>query len=363
LYLSKLNASPDKTDLGDAKLLANLSRVGHLPGTRLTPKEVRELRNPLRASSGATGANATAQRRKWYRRFRSSSLSSRPFPRPVKDVDDERLTPRGPESTDMNLPTVTKDPLRVALIGCGGITDAHLPVFASHTDRLALVAACDPSEPARLRVRDNVKGFATPDLFESPEEMLGAVADEVDAVLIVTPHFLHYPQVKLCVEHGLPCLVEKPLCNRLAEGVELKRAAQAANVTVMVGQTRRFDPSIRAAKRWLTQEPDAFGDLRMFEMSGWQNIEGWIAGKPDKGAGAWILDKDKAGGGVVVSLLVHYLDLIRYLSETDYDEVTARGRFEPPFRNGAESAASALLTTTDGAIGTMHANYLARKLP
>lgn len=65
----------------------------------------------------------------------------------------------------------------------------------------------------------------------------------------------------------------------------------------------------------------------------------------------------------MVSLLVHYLDAIRYLFETDYDEVTARGRFDKPFLHGAESAASALLTTTGGAIGTMHANYLARKTP
>lgn len=44
LYVSKLKGSPDKTDLGDAKLLADLSRVGYLPRTWLAPREVRELR-------------------------------------------------------------------------------------------------------------------------------------------------------------------------------------------------------------------------------------------------------------------------------------------------------------------------------
>ncbi|MFO7725527.1 MAG: Gfo/Idh/MocA family oxidoreductase, partial [Oceanipulchritudo sp.] len=98
-------------------------------------------------------------------------------------------------------------------------------------------------------------------------------------------------------------------------------------------------------------------------MHGWQNIEAWIASKPDKNADFWILDKERAGGGVVVSLLVHYIDLLRFLFGTDYLEVSARGRFDPPFKNGAESSATALLTTVDGATGTLHGNYLARRTP
>lgn len=157
---------------------------------------------------------------------------------------------------------------RVAMIGCGGITKGHLPAFESHPDKLQLAAACDPSEAAREAYLEKVKPFAAPAMFASAEEMLDAVAEEVDGVVIVTPHFLHYPQAKLCIDHGLPCLIEKPVCNNLAEGVALRAEAEAAGLTVMAGQTRRFDPYFRAARQWLRENRERFGPLRMFEMSG-----------------------------------------------------------------------------------------------
>jgi predicted dehydrogenase len=249
------------------------------------------------------------------------------------------------------------------MIGCGGITRAHLPAFLRHPDKLQLVAATDPFEPSRAAVVDAVKSLGPVRQFSDVDEGFDKMAGEFDAVLVLTPHHLHFPAAMKAVQAGKPVLVEKPIVNTLQEACQLYEAAEKAGVTVMAGQTRRFMKGSIALKNWVKAKPENFGALRTFEMSAWQSIEAWIANKPDKNADFWITDKKRAGGGVVVSLMVHYLDLIRFLFDTDYQSVVANGRFDPPFRNGAESSCCALLTTTSGASGTLHANYLARKNP
>ncbi len=253
------------------------------------------------------------------------------------------------------------DPLRVLLVGCGGIMKAHLPAFEAYPDRLRLVAACDPSERARNAVVQRLSSIHEARPFASQEEAIEQLEGEIDAAVVTTPHFLHFPQAAACVEAGIPVLIEKPVCNNLEETRRLLNLSRKRNVLVVAGQNRRYDLRALWLKKWIRENPSAFGELRSFDIRGWQNIEAWIAGKPDKNADFWILDKARAGGGVVVSLLVHYLDMVRHLTGLDYIEVSAHGRRDPPFRNGAESSCCALLKLSNGAVGTMHANYLVRK--
>lgn len=257
----------------------------------------------------------------------------------------------------------TTSPLNVFLIGCGGIADAHLPAFETHPEHFRLLGASDPSAPSRNAVAARFAAQGPVRTYAEHGEGLADLAGKIDAVLILTPHFLHYPAAKDALNAGLHVLVEKPATHTLAEAVELADLADAKGLRVMVGQTRRFDPRYIFLRDWLRKNPKHFGALRTFEMCGWQNIEAWISTKPDRNADFWILDKHRAGGGVVISLLVHAIDLLRFLFEQDYAMVSAHARFDAPFKNGAESSCCALLTTEGGATGTLHGNYLARKTP
>lgn len=253
----------------------------------------------------------------------------------------------------------SKDPLRVLLIGCGVIAArAHLPAFENYPDRLRLVAACDPSERARTAIVQRLSPVCEVQPFASHEEAIGRLNGEIDAALVSTPHFLHFPQATACVEAGLPVLIEKPVCNNLDETRRLLDLSRQRNVLVVAGQNRRYDLRALWLKKWLRKTPQAFGELRSFDMRGWQNVNDYIAKKPDKNTDFWILDKNRAGGGVTISLLVHHLDMIRHLTGLDYIEVSALGRWDPPFKNGAESSCGALLKLSNGTVGTMHANYL-----
>ena len=66
---------------------------------------------------------------------------------------------------------------------------------------------------------------------------------------------------------------------------------------------------------------------------------------------------------MIISVAVHKIDLIRYLTGLDFVEVTAHGRFDEPFINGAESSASVLASMSNGASGTIHASYTAVRVP
>ncbi len=260
------------------------------------------------------------------------------------------------------MPKTPASPLRVLLIGCGGIvTNAHLRAFKEFPGKLRLAVACDPSPQARESVAGSLPDRYAVETEADYETALSKHGNRVDAALVTTPHHLHFPQARACVEAGLPVLVEKPVCLNLAETRQLMALARERRVLVVAGLNRRYERAALWARRWIREDPTNFGQLRSFDLRGWQNIEAWIADKPDRKADFWILDKERAGGGVVVSLLVHYIDMVRHLTGLDFVDVSARGRSDPPFRNGAESSCCALLRLSNGAVGTMHADYLARK--
>ncbi|TVR48879.1 MAG: gfo/Idh/MocA family oxidoreductase [Puniceicoccaceae bacterium] len=248
---------------------------------------------------------------------------------------------------------MTAKPLRLAFIGAGGITSAHSPSFKNHPGLLKLVVVADASAGAARKLAEPFGAAA----YDDAERMLGERAGELDGVIITTPHFLHHPQAAAALRRGLPVLVEKPATCTVAELDALMALEKQHGAFVQAGQMQRFGGSERWIKRWLHSEE--FGEARLFNVDIYQNIEGYVSNKPE----AWILDKAKAGGGVVISVAVHILDLLRFWLEDDFVEVYARGRFDPPFKNGAESMAAVTLSTRKGVVGTLNASYTAARCP
>lgn len=248
-------------------------------------------------------------------------------------------------------------PMRFGIIGAGVISHAHLAPFAARPDRVRLVAVCDPQIALAQALADAGGGAA---VYNDHRVMLAEA--ELDAMIIATPHFLHAPLAEDCIRARKAVLVEKPLACTLAEMRRLRQLSTEHGVAVVAGQMRRFEPEIAWLKRWIAESADNFGELRSFDLQSWQNLEGYLY-RSGAGLKHWLLDGERAGGGVVISLAIHQLDLVRYLFDADFEAVTASGRFDPPFHNGAESAASVLLRMSSGATGLLHANYLAPRVP
>ncbi|CAM3823805.1 Gfo/Idh/MocA family protein [Isoptericola cucumis] len=148
--------------------------------------------------------------------------------------------------------TVTP-PVRIGLIGAGGIAGAHLAGYATIPDRVTITAIADavPDTLARRVEEAGARGYA---------DFLDLVTDpEVDAVDICLPHHLHRDAIVAAAKAGKHILCEKPLCLTAEEAAEVRAAVDAAGVTLMCAHNQLFMPAVARAKEVI--DSGALGDV------------------------------------------------------------------------------------------------------
>ncbi len=191
-------------------------------------------------------------------------------------------------------------PLRIALIGCGAISQQiHLPILAGH-EEIKLAALVDRDTG---RARELAKGYGVETVLGDAGELH---PDDIDAAIVATPPFHHAPCTIALLRRGIHVLVEKPMATNYADALAMVEAAEETGMVLSVGFFRRLMPSMRMFKalldsRWL-------GRPRRFEVlsGGFYN---WAA------ATLGNMRKDLAGGGVLIDFGSHMLDLLHYLFE------------------------------------------------
>src|SRR6266536_4072620 len=142
------------------------------------------------------------------------------------------------------------EPVRVALIGCGGIATAHLIGYDALHELGRIVVACDTdAESARRRAEETGAEPAT-DVAAVLER------DDVEAVDLCLPHDLHEPVARAAAAAGKHVLVEKPIARDLAEADRMIAACAAAGVHLMVAHCQRFSADRQTAKRLVDEGED-----------------------------------------------------------------------------------------------------------
>ena len=224
-------------------------------------------------------------------------------------------------------------PLRIAITGLGLVGLRHAKAI-SQVGGVKLCAVADPSTESRNKAAaDDVPHFETIEqLIESSRP---------DGIILATPTTLHAAQARLCVDAGIPVLIEKPLAENLAEGEALVKHAEAANVAVMVGHHRRFNPIIQKAHAMIGE--GRIGEVKSVHATCWFY-------KPDSYFDIAPWRKGEGAGPVSVNL-VHDIDLIRHLC----GEITQVQAQANPSSRGYdnEDVAAALFTFANGGIGTV----------
>ena len=246
-------------------------------------------------------------------------------------------------------------PLRLAFIGAGGIAGAHSKGILDHPEAFELVAVCDIHRPAAEEVAARFQSEAA--IFDTYQNMFDQMGDKIDGAIVILPHWLHFPAAAACLERGVPALVEKPVACSVSEFRQLAALEKKHGCFVQAGQMQRFGAEENWIRQWL--KSDSFGEPNLFNLDIYQNSENHAlpAGK------SWILDGKRAGGGIISSVAIHILDLLRYWLDDDYAEVFSFGRFDPPFINKAESTVAATFRTKRGIMGTLNSTYSARRCP
>ena len=193
------------------------------------------------------------------------------------------------------------DPIGIAIIGTGYIgMGAHLPAYQKMQDEglVRIAAVCDIN-PDALRTAGEKFGVAH--RFTDYRQMLET--DEIAAVDVCTPNYLHKQPVMDALAAGKHVICEKPLAVNAIEGAEMVAAARAAGRQLAVGLNVRFGAGAQAVKRFV--DDGRLGEVYYARAHALRRrgIPGW----------GLFTQKDKQGGGPLVDIGVHILDLTLWL--------------------------------------------------
>jgi len=181
--------------------------------------------------------------------------------------------------------------VRFGIIGCGRISDLHALGYRNY-DRAEIVAVCATVEG---RVREKASLWGARRWYLDYRQLLKD--DEVDAVEILTPHYLHKQMAIEAAEAGKHVSVEKPMAITVSECEEMIQAARRAGVKLQVFEDYIFYPPLAKAKELLDAgmigEPCA---IRLKKAEGDPSLE-WPIEERTK---AWRRDPAKSGGGDII---------------------------------------------------------------
>lgn len=187
---------------------------------------------------------------------------------------------------------------KIGIIGAGGISEAHLQAI-KHEPRAEVAAIADvSSEMAANRAALH----QIPQVFSDYEEMLEEA--DTDAVIICVPNYLHAEAACKALAAGKHVLCEKPMAIDVQQAEEMIDAAKRADKILMVAQNNRFRSDSQYVKKLLDE-----GKLG----SVYHAKTGWIRRSGIPGWGSWFTRKELAGGGPLIDIGVHMLDLTLWL--------------------------------------------------
>lgn len=241
-------------------------------------------------------------------------------------------------------------PIKIGLIGCGGIARAHLNAYLQLSHLFRIVACCDIRKELAEQFAEQA---GNAQVFTDYREMFRHA--DIDAVDITLPHHLHADAAIAAAEAGKHIIVEKPMAMNLVEAKSMVDAAEKASVTLMVAQTQRYRDDHREIKRLLDE--GAIGSVLYVRASIDQHLA--AIRPPDN----WLFKRALAGGGSVISIGVHMIDLLRWFVG-EIVSVFALER-QSPINPGmdCEDVSVALLEFDNGAVGDLASLYAAKASP
>ncbi|HXF64168.1 MAG TPA: Gfo/Idh/MocA family oxidoreductase [Caldilineaceae bacterium] len=207
-------------------------------------------------------------------------------------------------------------PVRLAMIGCGGMARLHLRRILQQQDTTQVVAACEPSGQAYedfCTLFEEV-GLKPPPNEPNLEKLLHDRQGEIDAALIITPHVMHHDQAKACLEAGLDVLLEKPMVMNAAEARSLIETRDRTKRLLVVSFNGSLSPQIRTASRLLRS--GSLGNILNIHAVAWQN---WKANT----TGTWRQNPVMSGGGFLFDTGAHMLNTVTDLAGEEFVEVAA----------------------------------------
>lgn len=230
------------------------------------------------------------------------------------------------------------DQVRVGLIGVGGFARYRVGNLLK-VSGVTVTAMADTSADNIARMKETHPATAGAKEFSNYQDLLKQ--DDVDAVMIMTPHTQHVTQILDSLAAGKHTCVEKPMVTTVDDAHKVIAARDKAGKVGMVSYQRHFEAVYRKIKGMI--ESGEAGDIQF--ISG-LNCQEWKVGTK----GTWRQDPALSGGGQLNDTGSHFVDIMLWSSGLKAETVTAIGDFRG---TQVDIDSAVAIRFTNGAVGTI----------
>ena len=200
------------------------------------------------------------------------------------------------------------------LVGCGWVASDYVAPALKAARNGALLGVFDPDHQAMRRLADAVgEGGTAPRCHASLDSLLGDPA--IRAIYIATPNHLHRPIAVAAARAGKAVLCEKPMATTFDDAEAMVVAAAAAGVPFGTAYDQRFHPAHRALRAAVAD--GMLGVVTQARI----HYACWLPG--DWSGDNWRVDPARAGGGALIDLAPHGIDLLEVLLGDEWAELVA----------------------------------------
>ncbi|MGG1515409.1 Gfo/Idh/MocA family oxidoreductase [Paenibacillus oryzisoli] len=189
--------------------------------------------------------------------------------------------------------------LRVGIVGAGKIfAGSHAPAWINnpHTD---IVAICDAHLP---NAEEQARVLGVDKVYRDYIEMMER--EQLDVIGVTTPNAYHAEVSIAALERGIHVFCEKPDAISEGEALKMAEAAKRSGKLLMVMRNNRFTPQAQFLKRYIAS--GAMGEI-------YTGRTGWLRRRGIPGRGGWFTTKALSGGGPLIDLGVHMIDVAIWL--------------------------------------------------
>jgi predicted dehydrogenase len=224
--------------------------------------------------------------------------------------------------------------VKVAVVGAGNVAQiAHLPAYRNHP-RAELTALVEEDPVKAKRVADQ---FDVSHVYDDFTRMLKK--EDIDAVDICTPNYLHAPMAITALRSGRHVLCEKPLARNAKEAKRMVDTAKKQRKILMVAMNNRFRSDVGILREFVKR--GELGSVQLVK-AGWRRIaQDW----PHR---SWFTDQEKAGGGALLDLGLPKMDLAMWIAGLRTPERVTCRVFRRAGKRGVEDSACAMVNFVNG---------------
>ena len=227
--------------------------------------------------------------------------------------------------------------LKIAFVG---VSHWHVPLYLWEMPKGAVVAVSDPNREIAERFGRDLGCKAYTEYTELIE------TEKPDFVFAFAPHYQMKEVSLYLIGKHIPFTMEKPMGLCTSEVEEIKAEAEKNNTFAAIPFVWRYSDTVKRLKEELLSGKILHMSYR------------FVAGPPSRylATSEWMLHREKAGGGCMTNLGVHFMDMALYLTDSDGAQVLASSyQYGPDY--DVEIFGSSLLTLSSGASLVLETGY------